>query len=89
MSTFLIVVVLLAVAAGVTFLLMKKGKIEDKNGNNIPDKIEPIIESAKEVVSEVKEIVEKVKVSTKPVTKKPAEKKPAAKKPAATKKKSK
>ena len=80
MSTFLIIVVLLAVAAGVTFFLMKKGKIEDKNGNNIPDTIEEKVEKVKEVVAEVKEVVEKVKkVTSKPEPKK-AGRKPTVKK---------
>ena len=61
MSTLAIVVVLLAVAGGVTYLLMKKGKIQDANNNNIPDAIENKVEAAKEVVAEVKEVVKKVK----------------------------
>lgn len=44
----------LAIVAGVAFLLMKSGKIEDKNGNNVPDKIEPMVEEVKEVVKKVK-----------------------------------
>lgn len=44
----------LAIVAGVTFLLMKSGKIEDKNGNNVPDKLEPMVEEVKEVVKKVK-----------------------------------
>lgn len=48
------VIVILAIVAGVTFLLMKSGKIEDKNGNNVPDKLEPVVEEVKEVVKKVK-----------------------------------
>ncbi len=55
----------LAIAAGVAFLLMKSGKIEDKNGNNVPDKLEPMVE-------EIKEVVKKVKKAT--TEKKPAKK---------------
>ena len=44
------VILILAVIAGAAFLLMKSGKIEDKNGNNIPDKLEPMVEEVKEVV---------------------------------------
>jgi hypothetical protein len=47
----------LVIVAGVTFLLMKSGKIEDKNGNNIPDKLEPMVEEVKEVVKKVKKAV--------------------------------
>ena len=51
------VILILAVIGGAAFLLMKSGKIEDKNGNNIPDKLEPMVEEVKEVVK--KEIVKK------------------------------
>ena len=64
------VILILAVIAGAAFLLMKSGKIEDKNGNNIPDKLEPMIEEVKEVVVKVKKAVEEAK----PVKKAPAKK---------------
>ena len=54
MSTIAIVVIVLAVAGGVTYLLMKKGKIADANNNNIPDAIEEKVEEVKEVVKETK-----------------------------------
>jgi hypothetical protein len=86
MSTIAIVVILLAVASGVTFLLMKKGKIQDANNNNIPDAIEKPIEEVKEVVKKtaakakkVAEVAEKVAKEVK-VVKKPATKKAATKK---------
>ncbi len=44
----------LALVVAVTFLLMKSGKIEDKNGNNVPDKLEPMVGEVKEVVMKVK-----------------------------------
>ncbi len=44
----------LALVVAVAFLLMKSGKIEDKNGNNVPDKLEPMVEEVKEVVKKVK-----------------------------------
>lgn len=50
----------LLVVAGVTFLLMKSGKIEDKNGNNVPDKLEPVVEEVVEVAKKVKKTVKKV-----------------------------
>lgn len=55
----------LAVIAGVAFLLMKSGNIEDKNGNNIPDKLEPMIEEVKEVVVKAKKAVESAKPAKK------------------------
>lgn len=54
MSTIAIVVIVLAVAGGITYLLMKKGKIADVNNNGIPDTIEEKVEEVKEVVKETK-----------------------------------
>ena len=54
MSTIAIVVIVLAVAGGITYLLMKKGKIADANNNNIPDAIEEKVEEVKAVVKETK-----------------------------------
>ena len=59
------IILILAIVAGVTFLLMKSGKIEDKNGNNIPDKLEPVIEEVKEVVKKVKKATGEVKPAKK------------------------
>lgn len=68
------VILILAVIAVVAFLLMKSGKIEDKNGNNIPDKLEPMIEEVKEVVEKVKKAVDEAKPAKKAVAKKSAKK---------------
>lgn len=67
MSTFQIVVILLALAGGVTFLLMKKGKIKDANNNNIPDALEEKVEEVKEVVAETKARAKKVVAEVKDV----------------------
>jgi hypothetical protein len=64
----------LAVIAGVAFLLMKSGKIEDKNGNNIPDKLEPMIEEVKEVVVKAKKAVDSAKPAKKTTAKKTVKK---------------
>lgn len=56
-----LVIILLVVAAVATFILMKKGKIADKDGNNIPDVIE---DAVKEVKEEVKEVAKKAKKAT-------------------------
>ena len=61
MSTFAIVVLVLAVAGIATFIAMKTGKVKDANNNNIPDAIGSKIESIKEVVKEVKEVVKEAK----------------------------
>jgi F0F1-type ATP synthase membrane subunit b/b' len=54
------------VAVAVIFALMKFGKIEDKNGNNIPDvvdeKVKKAKEVAKEVTTEIKSRLEEVKL---------------------------
>ena len=54
MSTLVLVVVTLAVAGAITYILMKKGTIADANNNNIPDAIEEKVEEVKEVVKETK-----------------------------------
>jgi hypothetical protein len=69
MSTFVLVVVTLAVAGGITYLLMKKGKIKDANNNNIPDAIEEKVEEVKVVVKKAKAKVEKVKTAVAEVKK--------------------
>ena len=81
MSTFVLLVIAVAVAGAITYILMKKGTIADANNNNIPDAIEEKVEEvkvvvkkakakvqkAKEVVAEAKKVADKV---TKPTTKK-------------------
>ena len=78
----LTLIIVLVLAAAVTFVLMRKGKIADANNNNIPDAIEKPIEVVKEKVAEVKaevkEVVEKVKQAAPKQAapkKKPAQKK--------------
>jgi hypothetical protein len=61
MTLLLIILAVLIIGLGVTFFLMKTGKIEDKDGNNIPDVIDTKIEETKEVVKEVKVKVKRVK----------------------------
>ena len=58
MSTILLVVIVVAVAGGITYFLMKKGKIADANNNNIPDAIEEKVEEVKVVVKKAKAKVE-------------------------------
>ena len=81
MSTFVLVVVTLAVVGGITYLLMRKGTIADTNNNNIPDAIEEKVEEVKVVVKKAKAKVEKAKAVVAEVekvvekTKKPTTKK--------------
>jgi hypothetical protein len=60
MSTFAIVVLVLAIGAIATFIAMKTGKVADANNNNIPDAIETKVEAVKEAVKDVKAAVAKV-----------------------------
>ena len=85
MSTLVLVVVTLAVAGAITYILMKKGTIADTNNNNIPDTIEEKVEEVKVVVKKAKVKAEKVKTAVAEVVKVAEKvKKPATKK--ATKK---
>lgn len=83
MSTFAIVVLVLAIGAIATFIAMKTGKVADANNNNIPDAIETKVEAVKEVVADVKEVVAKV---TKAPKAKPAAPKAKSNAPKKTKK---
>jgi hypothetical protein len=81
MSTFAIVVLVIAIGAVATFIAMKKGTIADANNNNIPDAIEEKVEEVKEVAKKVKAVAEKAtKVAKTVVVERKATKKPAAKK---------
>ena len=55
MMTVLLILLALVVAGAVVFFLMKSGKIEDKDGNNIPDAVEEKLAEDKEVAKVVKE----------------------------------
>jgi topoisomerase IA-like protein len=86
--TILIILGLVAVAFGVGYYLIKSGKVEDTNGNLIPDVVEEktaeILEEVKEKVEEVKKEVKK-RAPRKTTTSKPAAKKTTTKKPVAPK----
>jgi hypothetical protein len=69
MSTLVLVVVTLVLVGGITYLLMKKGKIADANNNNIPDAIEEKVEEVKVVVKKAKAKAEKVKTAVAEVAK--------------------
>jgi hypothetical protein len=87
MTTVFLILLGILIASTVTYFLMKSGKIQDKNNNNIPDVVEETIKDVKETVAVVEKVVEKVKKSTtkKAEPKKVTEKKPTKK--ATTKKK--
>jgi hypothetical protein len=64
MQTFLIILGIVAVAAGVYFFLIKTGKIGDKDGDLIADAVEDKVEDIKD---DVKSTVKKVKTRVKKV----------------------
>lgn len=71
MTTFLVILGLLAVGAGVYYFLIKTGKIEDKDGDLIADVVEDKVEDIKDDVSETikkaKARIKKVKAEVKDV----------------------
>jgi hypothetical protein len=67
MMTVLLILLALVVAGAVTFFLMKTGKIEDKDGNNIPDAVEEKLAEVKEVAKVVKERAKRVVEESKDV----------------------
>jgi methyl-accepting chemotaxis protein len=69
METFLIILGILAVLAGVTIYLQKTGKIKDADGDLIPDSIEEKIEEVKEVAKVVKARAKRVAEETNDVVK--------------------
>jgi gas vesicle protein len=68
MKSILIILVLLAIGAGVVVYLIKKGKIKDEDGDFIPDVIEDKVEDVKEIAKEVKARAKRVKEELKDVT---------------------
>ena len=61
MTTFLIILGVLLVGAGVYYYFYKQGKINDRDGDFIPDEVEDAVEDAKEVAKEVKRRAKRVK----------------------------
>ncbi len=67
MQTFLIILGIVVVIAGIYFFLIKTGKIADKDGDLIADDIEDAIDDVKEVADKVKKTVKTVKTRAKKV----------------------
>ena len=62
MQTILILIGLLAIAAGVWYVLIKKGKIKDSDGDFIPDVVEDKVDEVKgKVQKKVKAVKTRVK----------------------------
>ena len=59
MNTILIIIGLLAIAAGVGYVLIKKGKIKDSDGDFIPDVVEDKVDEIEaKVQKKVKELAQ-------------------------------
>ena len=54
MQTFLIIIGIVAIAAGIYFFLIKTGKIGDRDGDYIADEIEDTIDDVKDEVNKAK-----------------------------------
>ena len=62
MTTILIILAILAIGAGVYYFgFYKQGKINDKDGDLIPDEIEDAVEEVKEAAKTVKRRAKRVK----------------------------
>ena len=62
METILIILAILEIVAGVYYFgFYKKGKINDRDGDFIPDEIEDAVEDVKEVAKTVKKRAKRVK----------------------------
>ena len=59
MTTFLIIVGIIAIIAGIYFVLIKTGKIGDRDGDYIADEIEDTIDDVKDEVNKAKAKVNK------------------------------
>lgn len=59
MTTFLVILGLLVIGAGIYYALIKTGKIKDEDGDLIADVVEDKVEDIKEDVKEVKQKVTK------------------------------
>ena len=67
MNTILIIIGLVAIAAGVVIYFVKAGKIADRDGDLIPDVVEDGIEDIKETAKEVKKRAKRVAKEAKDV----------------------
>lgn len=68
MKTILVIIGILAVLAGIYyFAFYRKGKINDRDGDFIPDEVEDAVEDVKKVAKEVKRRAKNVKRELKDV----------------------
>jgi gas vesicle protein len=69
MKAILIILGLVAIAAGVVIYFVKKGKIADSDGDLIPDVVEDVVDDVKETAKEVKKRAKNVAKEAKDVAK--------------------
>lgn len=67
MNTILIILGVLLVGAGVYYYFYKQGKINDRDGDYIPDEVEDAVEDVKDTAKEVKRRAKRVKEELKDV----------------------
>ena len=67
MKTILIILGVLLVGAGVYYYFYKKGKINDRDGDYIPDEVEDAVDDVKDAAKEVKRRAKRVKEELKDV----------------------
>ena len=67
MNTILVIIGILAVCAAVYYWYWKRGKINDRDGDMIPDEVEDTAEKVKKVTKEVKRRAKNVKKELKDV----------------------
>lgn len=67
MTTILIILGVLIAGAGVYYYFYKEGKINDRDGDYIPDEVEDAVGKAKETAAEVKRRAKRVKEELKDV----------------------
>lgn len=75
MTAILVILAIVGVSAAIGFYMIKTGKVEDTNGNFVPDvveeKIEPVKKAFKEIVEEVKKAEPKKRAPRKKKTNAP------------------
>ncbi|MDC0539877.1 hypothetical protein OAO15_00040 [bacterium] len=67
LNTILVIIGVITLIAVTYYIIWKKGKINDKDGDMIPDEVEEVVEDVKEVIKETKRRAKAVKKELKDV----------------------